>query len=103
MAFGLRPLRSYTSVLLICFLSSFRLLFFELRLCEGRSRSFAMDSSGVEVFILLAVGHSVIALRTYARISSVGFERLQADDYLMLIAAVSHPRPCIQISLTTLR
>lgn len=41
-----------------------------------------------EAFTLLGIGLGVIGLRTYARVSVVGFRRLEADDYLMLVAAV---------------
>lgn len=47
------------------------------------------DDFATEAFALLGVGLGVIALRTYARISAVGIKHLQADDYLMLLVAVS--------------
>ncbi|KAK3318778.1 hypothetical protein B0H66DRAFT_249663 [Apodospora peruviana] len=47
-----------------------------------------MDSFTTEAFALLGVGLFIIGLRLYARISTVGFGRLQADDYLMVLAAV---------------
>lgn len=46
-----------------------------------------------EVFALLGVGLLVIFVRTGARIHSVGFRGLMADDYLMLVAAVSNLLP----------
>lgn len=45
-----------------------------------------------EAFTLLGIGLGVIGLRTYARVSVVGFRRLEADDYLMVVAAVGHLR-----------
>lgn len=41
-----------------------------------------------EAFALLGVALLLIALRTYARASTVGFRRFQLDDYMMLVAAV---------------
>ncbi|KAB5576354.1 hypothetical protein GE09DRAFT_936479, partial [Coniochaeta sp. 2T2.1] len=46
-----------------------------------------MDAFTTEAFTLLGVGLFVIALRTAARISSVGMGGLKADDYLMVLAA----------------
>lgn len=42
-----------------------------------------------EAFTLLALGLFIIGLRTALRIKQVGFREFQADDYLMLVAAVS--------------
>lgn len=42
-----------------------------------------------ESWILLGIGLSVIAARLGMRIATMGFRRLAADDFLMLIAAVS--------------
>lgn len=42
-----------------------------------------------EAFTLLGVGLSVIGTRTILRYKQVGVRKLQADDYLMLMAAVS--------------
>lgn len=50
-----------------------------------------MDSFTTEAFTLLGVGISIIGLRLYARITTVGFSRLQPDDGLMVLAAVSIP------------
>lgn len=50
-----------------------------------------MESFTIEVFTLLGVGIFVILFRLYARISKVGFRELQADDYLMVVAAVRYP------------
>lgn len=47
-----------------------------------------MDEFSREAFALLTIGIVTIGLRTYWRISSFGLARLQADDYLMLLAAV---------------
>jgi hypothetical protein len=46
------------------------------------------DPFTTEAFSLLGVGIFVIALRSYARVTSVGFRGLQFDDYLMCVAAV---------------
>jgi len=50
-----------------------------------------MNAFVTENFVLLGIGLLVIALRLYARVSAVGITKLQADDYLMVAAAV---RPC---------
>jgi hypothetical protein len=42
----------------------------------------------IEAFTLLGVGLAITVLRTYVRISSVGWRRLQVDDYLVWFAAV---------------
>jgi hypothetical protein len=39
---------------------------------------------------LLGVGLSIIGLRLYVRISQAGLKRLHADDYLMVVAAVTY-------------
>ncbi len=49
----------------------------------------AMDAFVREAFALLGVGLSVIGLRLYVRISASGWRNLHADDYLMIVAAVS--------------
>ncbi|KAJ4422674.1 hypothetical protein N0V82_002678 [Gnomoniopsis sp. IMI 355080] len=41
-----------------------------------------------EAFTLLALGLFIIGLRTVVRYKKVGFREFQADDYLMLLAAV---------------
>jgi hypothetical protein len=43
----------------------------------------------VELWTLYAFGVSFTFLRTYARISAVGFRELQVDDYLIWVAIVS--------------
>lgn len=53
----------------------------------------AFQQFATEAWTLLAVGISVISLRTYARIRSVGFKGLRADDYLVWLAGVSTHRP----------
>ena len=50
----------------------------------------AADAFNKEAFTLLGVGTLVVALRTYARWSSVGIGRFMMDDYLMLLAVVRH-------------
>lgn len=55
-----------------------------------------------EAFTLLGVGLSIIGLRTSLRYKQVGFRKFQADDYLIIVAAVSflNPRPGIVISIS---
>lgn len=50
---------------------------------EGALRAF-----NTEAFTLLAIAILVTGLRTYCRISSVGFKNLWADDYLAVLAIV---------------
>ena len=47
------------------------------------------DSFNKEAFTLLGVGTTVVALRTYARFTSVGIRNFMLDDYLMILALVS--------------
>ncbi|KAL1849545.1 hypothetical protein Plec18170_007453 [Paecilomyces lecythidis] len=47
-----------------------------------------MASFETEAFTLLAIAIIVIAVRTYARLTSAGLRNFQLDDYLMLVAAV---------------
>lgn len=47
------------------------------------------DDFTKEAFTLLGVGVAVVALRTYARLTSVGIRNFMLDDYLMLLAVVS--------------
>ena len=47
------------------------------------------DDFTKEAFTLLGVGIGVVALRTYARFTSVGIRNFMLDDYLMLLAVVS--------------
>lgn len=49
------------------------------------------DAFNREAFTLLGVGTAIVGLRSYARISMVGFRRLMLDDYLMVLALVSSP------------
>ncbi|KAL8856739.1 MAG: hypothetical protein Q9178_006696 [Gyalolechia marmorata] len=44
------------------------------------------DAFTTEAFTLLGVGVTVVALRTYSRLTAVGIRKFQADDYLMLFA-----------------
>lgn len=48
----------------------------------------AVEKFNVEAFTLLAIAIVVTGLRTYARVTAVGWRRLQADDYLVLVGAV---------------
>lgn len=43
----------------------------------------------IEAFTLLSIALLVTALRTYSRIRVVGIRRFEADDYLVLVGAVS--------------
>jgi len=51
----------------------------------------------IEAFTLLGFALGVTALRIYSRVKLVGIRRLEADDYLVLVAAVrvSSPPPSI--------
>lgn len=51
----------------------------------------AAHAFNVEAFALLGVALAITGLRLYVRISSVGFKGLWADDYLVVMAAVSCP------------
>ena len=51
-----------------------------------------MDSFIKEAFTLLAIGVTIVALRTYARWSLVGVRNFMLDDYLMILAVVSNSR-----------
>ncbi|KAK3688197.1 hypothetical protein B0T22DRAFT_364254, partial [Podospora appendiculata] len=42
----------------------------------------------IEAYTLLGVGLAIIVLRLYTRITTVGIQRLQPDDYLMVLAAI---------------
>jgi len=42
----------------------------------------------IEEFVLLFIGIVVVATRLYVRIKTVGWQRLQPDDWLMVAAAV---------------
>lgn len=45
-----------------------------------------MEPHGTEAFILMALGVMVVALRSYARISTTGWRKLGLDDVLMVVA-----------------
>lgn len=47
-----------------------------------------MSDFVTEAFTLLGVGLLIIGLRIAARLTSKGIRGLQADDYLMVLAAV---------------
>lgn len=55
----------------------------------------ALRAFNIEAFTLLALALLVTALRSYVRISTVGWKNLWADDYLVLLAAVSFEHPGI--------
>lgn len=48
-----------------------------------------MSDFTTEAFTLLSLGLVIIGARTYARFTQVGIRGFEADDYLMLLAAVS--------------
>lgn len=48
-----------------------------------------MEAFIIESFTLLGVALVVVGMRTYVRLTTVGIKGFQADDYLMLVAAVS--------------
>lgn len=50
---------------------------------------FTMEAFIIEAFTLLGVALVVVGMRTYVRLTTVGIKGFQADDYLMLVAAVS--------------
>ncbi len=47
--------------------------------------------TAVELWTLYAFGVLVTTLRTYARLSAVGYRELRADDYLIWFAMVTIP------------
>lgn len=47
-----------------------------------------MNSFTMEAFTLLGIGLCIIGLRTYSRYCLVGWRGFQADDFLMILAAV---------------
>lgn len=60
-----------------------------------------MDAFSQEAFALLAVGLFVIGLRLCVRIYKSGLRNLQADDYLMVVAAVcTLIQPRVEVSAT---
>jgi hypothetical protein len=48
----------------------------------------AAEQFNIEAFTLLGVGLFITILRTYTRVSTVGWRRLEVDDYLIWFAAV---------------
>jgi hypothetical protein len=52
------------------------------------SKAYKMSDFTTEAFTLLGVGVTIIFLRTYARLTTVGFKGMKPDDYIMLLAAV---------------
>ncbi|KAI1090919.1 hypothetical protein F5B19DRAFT_503463 [Rostrohypoxylon terebratum] len=47
-------------------------------------------SSVVETFVLLGISVAIINLRMYVRIRAVGVEGLWADDYIMILVAITY-------------
>ncbi|KAM0428302.1 hypothetical protein ACHAPT_007203 [Fusarium lateritium] len=63
----------------------------DLNASPGDNAAAAMVSLrafNIEAFTLLGIALLVTALRSYVRISTVGFGNLWADDYLVLVAAI---------------
>jgi hypothetical protein len=58
---------------------------------QAAAAAAAARQFNIEAFTLLGVGLMITVLRTYIRISSVGWRRLQVDDYLVWFAAVRNP------------
>lgn len=56
---------------------------------ELAAKAAAAKQFNIEAFTLLGVGLFIIILRTCARILTVGIKRLQVDDFLVWLAAVS--------------
>ncbi|KAM7215383.1 hypothetical protein V8F06_009244 [Rhypophila decipiens] len=50
-----------------------------------------MNPRGIEAFVLMAVGIVFVVFRIFARIKLVGFKKLQADDYLMVLVGAVYP------------
>lgn len=44
----------------------------------------------IEIWTLFAIGFTTTMLRIYARIHAVGVRNLRPDDFLVLVALVSH-------------
>jgi len=61
-----------------------------------------IQTLAIQSWCLYGVGMALILLRTYARIHRLGFKGLQADDYLMLVAGVSHRSLLLRRCLQTL-
>lgn len=49
----------------------------------------SLRAFNVEAFTLLALALAITCLRTFARIRSIGWKNLWADDYLVVLAVVS--------------
>ncbi|KAL1582165.1 hypothetical protein WHR41_09040 [Cladosporium halotolerans] len=60
------------------------------QMAQAAAAAAAAKQFNIEAFTLLGIGITIIALRTYARVSAVGLRRLQADDYLVWFAAVCY-------------
>ena len=51
-----------------------------------------MQGTTTEAYVMLGMGLIVIALRLALRVRTAGVDRLCADDYLMVVAAVRSDR-----------
>lgn len=58
----------------------------EAAVAAAKAAARAFQQFVVEDFTLFAVGFTVTAFRTFARVKQVGFKGLQADDYLVWVA-----------------
>lgn len=63
--------------------------------------SLSMSDFTTEAFTLLGIGLGVIGFRTYARFHVAGLKGLEADDYLMMLAAVGRFRSPSEYDLLT--
>lgn len=63
----------------------------------------AFERSTIEIWTLFGVAVSVTVLRTYARVRSVGFKGLTADDYLVWVGVVSGETPGLLLRLQVMR
>jgi hypothetical protein len=61
---------------------------------QAAAAAAAARQFNIEAFTLLGIGLTITVLRTYVRISSVGWRRLQVDDYLVWFAAVRNSYNC---------
>ncbi|KAI1214265.1 uncharacterized protein F4807DRAFT_468184 [Annulohypoxylon truncatum] len=55
----------------------------------------------VEIFVLLGISTAIIVLRTYVRMTAVGWEGLWADDYIMILVVLMYSvlAACTQVAV----
>lgn len=58
----------------------------------------ALRAFNTELWTLYSFGVLITCLRTYSRITSVGFSNLRADDYIVWLAVVSAPHISAAVS-----